>query len=61
MSRNSISQATKKEVANRAGNKCEYCLQSERVSYFRFHIRDTRHNAAGPSVPSGKNAQRHGT
>lgn len=38
MSRNSISQATKKEVANRARNKCEYCLQSERVSYFRFHI-----------------------
>ncbi len=42
MSRSAIAQKLKKEVAHRAGFRCEYCLLSERVSYFSFHIEHIR-------------------
>lgn len=42
MSRGSITQKLKKEVALRANFRCEYCLLSEKVSYFSFHIEHIR-------------------
>jgi hypothetical protein len=42
MSRSSVNLLTKKEVAQRAGFKCEYCLLSEQVSFFKFHIEHIR-------------------
>jgi WD40 repeat protein len=38
MARNVVGQILKKEVAQRANFRCEYCLLSEKVSLFRFHI-----------------------
>jgi hypothetical protein len=42
MSRSSVTLKVKKEIALRAGFRCEYCLLSERVSYFSFHIEHIR-------------------
>lgn len=33
-----ISEETRSKVAARAQFKCEYCLISERYSYFKFHV-----------------------
>ena len=38
MSRKKIPIAMKKEVAKRAKSRCEYCLLSEAVSFYNFHV-----------------------
>ena len=42
MSRSSVALKVKKEIALRADFGCEYCLLSERVSYFSCHIEHIR-------------------
>jgi HNH endonuclease len=42
----SISRSLKKRIANRAHFRCEYCLLSELVSFYTFHIdhiKSTKH------------------
>jgi HNH endonuclease len=42
----SISKSLKKKIANRAHFRCEYCLLSELVSFYTFHIdhiKSTKH------------------
>lgn len=34
----SVSVKSKRQVAERAGFKCEYCLLPERVSFYTFHV-----------------------
>lgn len=36
--RKALSKETKQAVANRADYRCEYCLLSEKVSFYNFHV-----------------------
>lgn len=50
--RGKIPAAVKKQVANRANDRCEYCHLPERVSFYGFHIdhiRSIKHG--GTSTP----------
>jgi hypothetical protein len=37
-----VAKSIKEKVAKRANNCCEYCLLSERVSFYKFHIEHIR-------------------